>query len=321
MPLRVLITGITGFAGSHLAERLIADGAAVHGLAFEDPPFPNLVAVADRVTMHHGDITSLEDVSDALAAARPDALIHLAGQAVPTYAARDPVGAVRVNVVGTAAVLAAADAYGPVRLVIASSGEVYGEPKKTPVDEDTATDPKNPYAATKLAAEALAREVGERGRRPVVVLRPTNQIGPRQHPALAASAFAKQIAEVEAGLAEPVIRHGSLDSRRDFLDVRDMADAYARAAEIEEPGTHIFNVGTGHAVAISEILSTLLELARVPVRAELDRTLVRHTAPALALDASRFRARTGWVPRTDMRTSLRDLLDDWRARTRQEVRT
>lgn len=321
MPVRVLITGITGFAGSHLAERLIADGAAVHGVAFEDPPFRNLAAVADRVTMHHGNITSLDDMRDALTLARPDAVIHLAGQAVPTFAARDPVGAVRVNVLGTAVVLAAVDAAPPARLVIASSGEVYGEPDRTPIDEDTPTDPRNPYAATKLAAEALAREVGERGRQPVVILRPTNQIGPRQHPALAASAFARQIAEAEAGLAEPVIHHGSLDAQRDFLDVRDMADAYARAAEIDEPGVHIFNVGTGHAVAISEILSTLLELARVPVRAELDRTLVRHTAPALALDSSRFRARTGWAPRTDMRTSLRDLLDDWRARTRQEVRT
>src|SRR5207248_6434631 len=100
-----------------------------------------------------------------------------------------------------------------------------------------------------------------------------------------------------------------------------MADAYARAAEIDVPGAHIYNVGTGHAVAIAEILSTLLEFARVPVRAELDRSLVRRTAPALALDATRFRERTGWAPRTDLRTSLRDLLDHWRDRTRQEVRT
>jgi len=318
---RVLITGVTGFAGSHLAERLIAKGGEVHGFAFEEPPYPNLAAVAERVTVHRGDIASLADLQGALDASRPDVVVHLAGQAVPTEAARDPVGAVRVNVVGTAAVLAAVEDHDGVRVVIASSGEVYGEPDRTPVDEDAPADPRNPYAATKLAAEALAREVGERRRRAVVILRPTNQIGPRQHPGLAASAFAKQIALAEAGLAEPVIRHGSLDARRDFLDVRDMADAYARAAEIDELGTHLFNVGTGHAVAISEILSALLDLARVPVRAEVDRSLVRHTASALALNASRFRARTGWAPRTELRTSLRDLLDDWRARTRQEVRT
>ena len=321
MPDSVLITGITGFAGSHLAERFVARGVGVHGLAFEPPPHPNLAQVADRVTIHRGDITSIDDIRAALDASRPDVVVHLAGQAVPTQAARDPVGAVRVNVLGTAALLTAVEERDGIRVVIASSAEVYGEPTRTPVDEDTPTDPKNPYAATKLAAEALAHEVGARGRRAVVILRPMNQIGPRQHPALAASAFAKQIAEAEAGLVEPVIRHGSLDARRDFLDVRDMADAYARASEIDAPGPHVFNVGTGHAVAISEILSTLLELAHTKVRAELDRSLVRHTAPALALDASRFRARTGWAPRTDLRTSLGDLLDYWREQVRVGVRT
>ena len=318
---RVLITGVTGFAGSHLAERFVAHGVAVHGLAFEDPPHPNLVRVADRVAIHKGDITSTDDIRAALDASRPDVVVHLAGQAVPTQAARDPVGAVRVNVLGTAALLTAVEERERLRVVVASSAEVYGEPMRTPVDEETPTDPKNAYAATKLAAEAIAREVGARGRRAVVILRPMNQIGPRQHPALAASAFAKQIAEAEAGLAEPVIRHGSLDARRDFLDVRDMADAYARACEIDVPGAYVFNVGTGHAVAIAEILSTLLDLARTKVRAELDRSLVRHTAPALALDASRFRARTGWAPTTDLRTSLGDLLDYWREQVRVGVRT
>jgi GDP-4-dehydro-6-deoxy-D-mannose reductase len=317
----VLITGITGFAGSHLAERLVARGAVVHGYAFEDPPFPNLVPVADRVTVHRGDITSTDDIRAALDASRPDVVVHLAGQAVPTQAARDPVGAVRVNVLGTAALLTAIEERERMRVVIASSAEVYGEPARSPVDERTPTDPKSPYAATKLAAEALAREVGARRRRAVVILRPVNQIGPRQHPALAASAFAKQIAEAEAGVAEPVIRHGSLDARRDFLDVRDMADAYARASEIDAAGAHVFNVGTGHAVAISEILNTLLDLARTKVRAELDGRLVRHTAPELALDAARFRARTGWAPKTDLRTSLGDLLDYWREQVRVGVRT
>ena len=321
MPSRVLITGITGFAGSHLAERFVAQRVEVHGFAFEDPPYANLAAVGDSVTIHRGDITSLDDLRRALSASRPEVVVHLAGQAIPTQAARDPVGAVRTNVLGTAAVLAAIEEHEGVRAVIASSGEVYGEPARALVDETAPADPRNPYAATKLAAEALAREVGERGRRAVVILRPTNQIGPRQHPGLAASAFAKQIAEAEAGLVAPVIHHGSLDARRDFLDVRDMADAYARASDLDEPGAQVFNVGTGHAVEISEILSTLLQLARTTVRTELDGSLVRRGAPALALDASRFRARTGWAPRTHLKTSLGDLLDYWRAQVKVGVRT
>ena len=312
MPQRVLITGITGFAGSHLAEHLVARGDDVHGFAFEPQPHPNLAKVRDRVTIHRGDITSTDDLRAALRAAHPDVVVHLAGQAVPTQAAKDPVGAVRVNVLGTAAVLTAVEEQERTRIVFASSAEVYGEPARLPVGEDAPSDPRSPYAATKLAAEALVREVGERGRRAVVILRPTNQVGPRLHPGLVASAFAKQVAEAEAGVRPPVIRHGSLDAERDFLDVRDMADAYARAADIDAPGTHLFNVGTGHAVKISEILKTLVELARTAVRTELDPTLVRRTAPALALDAGRFRARTGWAPRTDLRTSLGDLLDYWR---------
>jgi nucleoside-diphosphate-sugar epimerase len=317
----VLITGITGFAGSHLAERLVADGATVHGFALEEPPYRNLTVVERDVRMHRGDVTSLDDLRAALASSEIDVVVHLAGQAVPAEAARDPVGAVRVNVLGTAAVIAAVDERPDVALVIASSADVYGTPERTPASEDAPVRPVNPYAATKVAAEALARELGDRGSRSVVILRPTNQIGPRQHPALAASAFAKQVAEAEAGRAAPVVRHGSLDARRDFLDVRDMADAYARAAEIRTPGTHVYNVGTGTAVGIDEILNILLKQARVMVRAELDPDRVRPgVAPTLALDASRFRNATGWAPKIPLETSLRDLLDYWREQVRQEAR-
>ena len=317
MPSRALITGITGFAGSHLAERLVAEGTEVHGFAFEEPPFPNLAAVANEVRVHRGDITSFDDLRTALRAADPDVVIHLAGLAVPTQAARDPGAAVRVNVLGTASVVAAVEET-DARLVFASSAEVYGTPVRTLVTEDAVVQPTNPYAATKLAAEALARELGDGGARCVVVLRPTNQIGPRQHPGLAASAFAKQIAEAEAGRGDALVRHGSLEARRDFLDVRDMADAYARASAIEDPGTHVFNVGTGRAVGIEDILKTLVGLARIPIRTELDPERVRSGPPtAFALDASRFKTRTAWSPKTPIETSLRDLLDYWRAQVRE----
>ncbi|HEX9267557.1 MAG TPA: NAD-dependent epimerase/dehydratase family protein, partial [Candidatus Limnocylindria bacterium] len=118
--LRVLITGITGFAGSHLAEHLVSRGDEVHGLAHERPPFRNLVAMKDRVRIHEGDITRLDDVQGALAGSRADAIVHLAGMAVPTLAAADPVAAVRVNVLGTATVLTALERYPTTRLVLAS---------------------------------------------------------------------------------------------------------------------------------------------------------------------------------------------------------
>lgn len=321
MPRTVLITGITGFAGSHLAERFVTEGDVVHGIAHEDPPFPNLAAIADRVRVHRGDILDVAAVSAALAAARPDAVVHLAAQAVPTLAALDPVSAVRVNVLGTATLLAALDAHPEIRLVMASSADVYGAPDSEIVDEHTPLRPANVYAATKVASEALVREFGDRRGAATTVLRPANQIGPRQHPGLAASAFAKQIAEAEAGIAEPVVKHGVLDARRDFLDVRDMAAAYALATDLTEAGVAVYNVGTGVAVSVGEILGTLVALARVPIRAELDPERVRSGAPtAFALDAGRFRGRTGWAPRTLLRTSLRDTLEYWRGQVRAEVR-
>ena len=315
--LRVLITGITGFAGSHLAEHLVSLGDEVHGLAHEHPPFANLAAVKDRVRIHDGDITRLEDVQGALAGSRADAVVHLAGVAVPTIASADPVAAVRINVLGTASLLTALEQHPHTRLVLASSADVYGAPHRMPVDEDTPVRPANVYAATKVAAEALARELAARHGAPVVILRPANQNGPRQHPGLAASAFAKQIAEAEAGLGEPVVRHGRLDAERDFVDVRDMARAYAAALGLAESGT--FNVGTGRAVAIAEILDILIALARIPVRAELDPSRVRGGEPTrIALDATRFRQKTGWSPRITLADSLRDTLDHWRAVTARQ---
>jgi GDP-4-dehydro-6-deoxy-D-mannose reductase len=317
--LRVLVTGITGFAGSHLAERLVSRSDEVHGLAHESPPFANLIAVRDRVRIHEGDITRLEDVQGALAGSRADAVVHLAGVAVPTEASADPVRAVRINVLGTAAVLTALEQHPKTRLVLASSADVYGAPDRVPVDEDAPLRPGNVYSATKVAAEALTRELAARHGAPVVILRPANQNGPRQHPGLAASAFAKQIAEAEAGVAEPVVRHGRLDAERDFLDVRDMARAYAAALELDESGT--FNVGTGQTVAIAEILKTLIGLARVSIRAELDPSRVRGGEPTrIAVDATRFRQKTGWSPRIALADSLRDTLDFWRSSIRQGAR-
>ena len=309
---RVLVTGITGFAGSHLAELLVSLGHEVHGLAHERPPYPNLALVRDRLRIHEGDIGRLEDVRDALLSSRADAVVHLAGMAVPTMAAADPIAAVRVNVLGTATLVTALEQYGEARLVLASSADVYGAPARVPVDEDAPLRPANVYAATKVAAEALARDLAARRGVLVAILRPANQNGPRQHPGLAASAFAKQIVEAEAGLAEPIVRHGRLDAERDFLDVRDMARAYAAAIGLADGGT--YNVGSGQAVAIAEILDILVALARIPIRTELDPARVRGGEPTrIALDAARFRQKTGWSPRITLADSLRDTLEHWRS--------
>jgi GDP-4-dehydro-6-deoxy-D-mannose reductase len=312
---RVLITGITGFIGSHLAERLIADGHEVHGIAFEPPPYPNLAAVETAVRIHRADLGAADAVRDAVAAARPEALVHLAGQAIPSLAQRDATATVALNVVGTANVLAALEPLGGAHLVYASSADVYGAiPGRAVLDEDAPVRPTNVYAASKAAAEVLVREFGDRAGHPTVILRPANTNGPRQHPGLAASAFAKQIAEAEAGQAPAVIRHGRLDAERDFIDVRDVAAAYVAAIGLTPERTETYNVGSGTPVAIERILAILVALSRVPLKTEVDPERVRAgDAMVLALDASRFKARTGWVPRISLERSLADLLDYWRA--------
>lgn len=307
---RVLITGITGFAGSHLAERLVERGDEVHGIAHEPPPFPYLARIADRVRIHAGDLTHAGTARGALDAARPEIVYHLAGQAVPTLATGDPLAAIRINVIGTANVASAAtelDAH----LIAASSADVYGIPEDgVAVADDAPLHPTNVYAATKVAAEAILR--AERGAR-VTILRPSNQIGPRQHPRLAASEFARRIAEAEAGVADPVIEHGQLDPQREFLDVRDMASAYEAAAVIDDVAPATYNVGSGRAVSVGTLLEILVGLARIPIRTVLDPERVRRGVPSmLLLDSTRFRERTGWSPAVPLERSLSDTLDFWR---------
>lgn len=311
MPRRVLITGITGFAGSHLAERLVASGDEVHGIAHEPPPHAYLAGIADRVRIHQADILDPDAVHAAVEAAAPSLIYHLAGQAVPTLASADPLAAIRVNVIGTSNVTAALASAPGAHLVAASSADVYGIPERSPAGEDEPLRPTNVYAATKVAAEAVLRDAGRRGRR-VTILRPSNQIGPRQHPRLAASEFAHRIAEAEAGLAEPVIHHGQLEPRREFVDVRDMAAAYEAAAALGHSGAEVFNVG-GSVASIGEILEILVRLARIPIRTELDQDRVRAGVPdALVLSSERFKAATAWRPVRPLDQSLSDTLDFWR---------
>jgi GDP-4-dehydro-6-deoxy-D-mannose reductase len=311
---RVLLTGITGFVGSHLAERLLADGIEVEGIALESPPHKNLTAIESKVRIHHADLGDADALRVAVAAARPDAVVHLAGQAIPSLAQLDASGTVHVNVVGTANLLAALEPFVSAHLVYASSADVYGPPDRLPVDEDAPLRPTNVYAASKAAAEALVREFGDRAGHPTVILRPANTNGPRQHPGLAASGFAKQIAEAEAGIAEPVIKHGRLDAQRDFVDVRDVAAAYTAAIGLAPARTETYNVGGGEPVTIERVLHTLVHLARIPVRTELDPERVRPGDPTVvALDASRFRKRTGWAPTVPLERSLEDTLDHWRS--------
>lgn len=311
---RALVTGITGFVGSHLAARLLADGFDVHGIA-RDVTTRAAPPDASRVRLHRADLLDAAAVERALREARPDVVVHLAAQAIPARSWQDPRGTVETNVVGTVVLLEALRALGTSPLLLlASTGEVYADAREDelPLTEDHPVRPASPYAASKVAQEVLVRQYGTAGHVRPIILRTGNQVGPRMSPELAPAAFARQIAEAERA-GGGVVRFGNLEARRDFVDVRDVARAYSLAIERGESG-RTYNVATGNAVPVRDVLDHLVAESTVRLRLVEDPARRRRDdRDALALDASAFRARTGWRPEIPLRRSLADLLEQWRA--------
>ncbi len=308
--MRVLVTGATGFAGRHLCRRLLECGHEVVGTALfehelEGAPHPLVVC----------DVTDRSATDALLKQARPDAVVHLAAIAFVPDAETDPERAIRINVGGTADLLQATADHAPDATFLAiSSAEVYGKvtPADLPLRETQPLAPASVYALTKSAVETCAEIYA--GLLRVVVLRPFNHIGPGQSPSFVVSSFARQIAEIEAGRVEPVLRVGNLEARRDFTDVRDVAEAYRLAIEAAEPHTP-YNVCSGQAVAIKDMLDMLLEMSEAEIRVEQDPARLRPSdVPVLQGSAEKFISATGWTRRFSLAQSLADTLAYWRSR-------
>jgi GDP-4-dehydro-6-deoxy-D-mannose reductase len=295
--MRALITGGKGFVGQWLA---------AHLKACNDD-----VAVIDIET----------DVADGAALRRvmtevaPDAVYHLAAMTHVGESWENPSQVLRVNVLGTAEILAAARTLeSSVRVLVVSSAEVYGvvTPEQLPLREDTPTKPASPYAASKLAAEAVALQAWRGFGQPVVVVRPFNHIGPGQSPNFFVPALAKRIVEARRSGARslPV---GNLTTRRDFTDVRDVVVAYRLLVERGVSGT-VYNVCSGRDVAMSEVARELLELSGAALTLETDPSLLRPVdVPVLRGSAELLTSATGWEPRIPLATTLADVLASWEA--------
>ena len=308
-----LVTGAAGFVGAWLVRELRAVGERVvgAGLSGTAPPPPEI----DWVELDLLDAGALRAV---LAERRPERIVHLAALARPALAARDPIAALRGNYRLLDGLLGAVRAGAPgARLLLVGSGEVYGyrPPGSAPHPETDPPDPHTLYAATRAAAERLAQLAHRRDGLDLVCARPFNHTGPGRGADYAESSFARQIARIERGEQAPSLAVGNLESRRDFCDVRDVARAYRLLLERAESGG-VYNVASGRALPIREILERLLR--RSPVRPEVrvDPGLYRPLAPdrvELRGDASKLRA-LGWEPRYALDETLADLLDDWRSR-------
>ena len=295
--MRSLITGGKGFVGQWLAAHLKDRG--------DD------VAVIDIET----DVADAAAVRRVMADVAPEAVYHLAAMTHVGESWENPSQVLRVNVLGTAEILAAARALpeSP-RVLVVSSAEVYGivTPDQLPLGEDTPTVPASPYAASKLAAEAVALQAWRGYGQPVIVVRPFNHIGPGQSPNFFVPALAKRIVDARRSGADS-LRVGTLTTRRDFTDVRDVVAAYRLLIDDGAPG-RIYNVCSGTDIAMSEVASLLLELAGADLRLETDPELVRPVdVPVLRGDAARLRAATGWQPVVPLATTLADVLASWEA--------
>jgi GDP-4-dehydro-6-deoxy-D-mannose reductase len=300
-----LVTGATGFAGGHLLERLAAVGAPVHAFARTggQPPSPH-----DGVRWWSVDVLDRDAVREALDAARPSVIYHCAGLAALQDAWNAPARALRVNVLGTHHLLEGCRDLGlSCRLVVTGSAQIY-RPRTEPITEDDEVAPPNPYGVSKLAQELTAATSGL----PVVLARPFNHAGPRQSPSYASSAFAQQIAQIEAGRLDPVLRAGNLESRRDITDVRDTVRAYQALTECGQP-RRPYNVCSGRACSMRELLDVLLSLSRVRVRVEVAAERLRPSDnPVILGSHARLTADTGWRPEIPIEQTLADLLAWWR---------
>ncbi len=315
----VLITGATGFVGSHLVEYLERETDwELAGISRTLRHAGNLQRLSSRLRLSTADLNEPASIESAIAAVRPDGIIHLAGQPLEPISWLDPAATFRINVIGLLNLIQATLKCDlRPRIVLGGSALMYGlvKDEENPINESQLPRPASPYAVSKLAADYTGYQYFLSHHLPIVRLRPFNQLGPRQSPDFAVAAFAQQIAEIEAGKREPILRVGNLAAARDFLDVRDAAAAYRAALERGEAG-EAYNVGSGEAHTMDFILHKLLELSSATIGVERDEARFRPVdLPRIVCDAGKFRRATGWQPSIPLERSLFDTLQYWRQQT------
>lgn len=318
--MRYFITGIGGFAGTHLAARLLEDGHDVGGLVRERRLYPGLIELAARHPRFDLDGLACGDVADAdemmrvIADARPDGVFHLAGIAFVPRAESDPGRALVVNALGSRHVMAAVHRAAPAgRIVVVGSADVYGAAADTgvPIEESCALRPVSTYGLSKAAADMAAFQQWWETGLAVIRARAFNHTGPGQSADFVCSDFARQVARIERGAAPPLLRTGNLQSARDFSDVRDIVRGYAVLMERGTPG-EAYNLCTGRTVTIAAIVDGLRAEIGVPFEVVEESARVRRREiPRVVGSAARARA-LGWTPTIPLRQPLRDLLNYWR---------
>lgn len=320
--MRVLITGITGMVGSHLAECFLADrnGIEIHGLIRWRSPLGNIQDILDRLRLHQGDLRDLNSLVQVLRTIKPDRIHHLAAQSYVDMSFVAPADTLHSNIIGTVNLLDAVRIAGiNPRIHICSSSEVYGQvqPDEVPIKETTPLRPASPYAVSKVGEDLAAFQYGLSYGLDLLRTRMFTHTGPRRGDVFAESSFAKQIAEIEAGQHAGPVKVGNLDSVRTIADVRDAVRAYVLLLD-KCPRGEVYNIGGKETMKVGDILDILKSMAKVKILHVVDPARLRPSDVTLQIpDTSKFRAATGWEPSIPARQTLADLLDYHRGRIRR----
>lgn len=330
---RALITGVTGMVGSHLAEHLLAaTDWEIDGMCRWRSPLDNLAGLVDRINrkdrirLLYGDLRDELGIRRVVEESRPDYVFHLAAQSFPRTSFDAPLDTLDTNVQGTVRVLDALRTVRPDATIhVCSSSEVFGRvPKeKLPIDEDCSFHPASPYAISKVGTDLVGRFYAEAYGMTVMVTRMFTHTGPRRGDVFAESSFAKQIALIEAGAIEPVVKVGNLQSLRTIADVRDAVRAYHMLLTVNPVPGAAYNIGGTYSCTIEAVLKTLIGFSprANEIRIEVDPDRLRPIDADLQVpDTTRFTAHTGWTPRIPYERTMGDLLDYWRDRVAREGR-
>lgn len=309
--MKALIIGAAGFVGNYLIEHLRDDckwDVVATKLEHETIEESN-------IEIHNTDILNKESVIELLKNIRPDYIFHLAAQSSVALSWKNPSLTVDVNIKGSINVLDSIREldYKP-RILLIGSGEEYGHilPEETPIKECTATRPGNMYAATKACQNMIGKIYADAYDMDIIMVRAFNHIGPKQSPTFVVSDFCKQVAEIEKGLREPIIKVGNLSAKRDFTDVRDVVRAYSLLIEKGEAG-ETYNVGSGKAISIEEILHYILALSTSPIKISIDQSKFRPIdIPIIESEINKLYKTTSWKPQISLQETINNTLMYWR---------
>lgn len=310
--MKALIIGAAGFVGNYLINHLFYDcGWSVAVTRLE-----NEVIEQEDVDQYVLNILDKEAIIQVLEEVRPDCIFHLAAQSSVALSWKNPALTIDINIKGSINVLDAIREldYSP-RILLIGSGEEYGHilPNETPISESNHTRPGNVYAATKVCQNMLGKLYADAYQMDIVMVRAFNHVGPKQSPLFVVSDFCKQVAEIEKGLHEPIIKVGNLSAKRDFTDVRDVVRAYSLLIKKGLAG-ETYNVGSGKAIAIEEILNLILSFATVAISVEVDPTKLRPVdVPIIEADIKKLQKCTGWKQTINIEQTIISSLDYWRS--------